>query len=187
MPLATESLTAYRCRGSSQGSLLPINMTATRRPEGSTAIQAIRSYRPSAQRLDCDVAALDEADFGEAPPKRGHVFRPFHRRHAVEDPDHRHRRLLGARRERPSRRRAAEQRDERAPFQLVELHFGPRARAGLQDIELAVVSQEVTKRFYNLLAVGEACACPRWVSTSIRANSCHAANGSEVLLQRPFY
>jgi hypothetical protein len=39
----------------------------------------------------------------------------------------------------------------------------------------------------NILAVGEACACPRWVSTSIRANSCHAANGSEVLLQRPFY
>jgi len=27
--------------------------------------------------------------------------------------------------------------------------------AGLQDIGLAVVSQEVTKRFYNLLAVGE--------------------------------
>ena len=25
------------------------------------------------------------------------------------------------------------------------------------------------------------------LSTSIRANSCHAANGSEVLLQRPFY
>ena len=63
----------------------------------------------------------------------------------------------------------------------------PPARAGLEDIELAAISQEVTKRFYNLLAVGEAGACPRWVSTSIRANSCHAANGSEVLLQRPFY
>jgi len=39
----------------------------------------------------------------------------------------------------------------------------PPARAGLQDIELAAISQEVTKRFYNLLAVGEAGACPRWV------------------------
>ena len=37
------------------------------------------------------------------------------RRRAVEEPDHRHRRLLRARRERPRDRRAAEQRDELAP------------------------------------------------------------------------
>jgi hypothetical protein len=43
-------------------------------------------------------------------------------------------RLLRARRERP-RRRAAEQRYELAPFQLIELHSGPLpARAELQDI-----------------------------------------------------
>ena len=74
--------------------------------------------------LDCDVPALDEADFGEAAPKCVHVFRPFHRRHAVEDPDHRHR-LLRARRERPRYRRAAEERDEMAAFQLIELHSVP--------------------------------------------------------------
>jgi hypothetical protein len=37
--------------------------------------------------------------------------------------------------------RAAEQRDELAPFQLIELHSIPPARAGLQDIELAAISQ----------------------------------------------
>jgi len=38
---------------------------------------------------------------------------------------------------------------------LIELHSIPPGRAGLQDIELARVSQEVAERFYNLLAVGE--------------------------------
>src|SRR5262249_52177190 len=49
--------------------------------------------------------------------------------------------LLCARRERPSRRRAAEQRDEVAPFQLIELHSVPAAKPGLQDIELGWISQ----------------------------------------------
>src|SRR5947208_9407330 len=49
----------------------------------------------------------------------------------------------------------AEQRDELAPFQLIELHSIPPARAGLQDIELAAISQRVSERLYNLLAIGE--------------------------------
>src|SRR5215472_8116645 len=48
--------------------------------------------------------------------------------------------LLSARRERPRDRRAAEQRDERAPLQLIELHW-VALPAGLQDIELAGISQ----------------------------------------------
>jgi hypothetical protein len=45
-------------------------------------------------------------------------------------------------------RAAAEQRDELASFQLIELHSVPgAARAGLQDIELARISQDVTERF----------------------------------------
>src|SRR5262245_21062487 len=49
--------------------------------------------------------------------------------------------LLRPRRERPRRRRAAEQRDEFATFQLIEWHSAPAARARLQDIELTIVSQ----------------------------------------------
>jgi len=40
----------------------------------------------------------------------------------VQKPDHRHHRLLRARRERPRRRRAAEQRDELTSFQSIEWH-----------------------------------------------------------------
>jgi Arm DNA-binding domain len=48
--------------------------------------------------------------------KRGILERGIIGRPAAKEPDHRHRRLLCARRERPSGRRAAEQRDELAPF-----------------------------------------------------------------------
>src|SRR5437016_6016703 len=65
----------------------------------------------------------------------------------LEKSHHRHRRLLPARRERPRDRRAAEQRDELASFQVIEFHSVPcAARAGLQDIELARISQEVSGR-----------------------------------------
>ena len=43
--------------------------------------------------------------------------------------------------EQPRGRRAAEQRDELAPFQLIELHPVPASEAGLQDIESARISQ----------------------------------------------
>src|SRR5262249_62022511 len=50
--------------------------------------------------------------------------------------------LLRAYRERPCRR-AAEQRDELAPFQRIELHSVPASQGGLQDIKLARRSQRV--------------------------------------------
>ena len=61
---------------------------------------------------------------GEMPRRR---CREPVRRLAVEKPDHRHRRLLRARRERPRRRRAAEQRDE-----LAALSFDHLVGAGEQ-------------------------------------------------------
>jgi len=46
----------------------------------------------------------------------------------VQKPDHRHCRLLRPRRNGPRSRRAAEQRDELAPFQLIELHSVPASQ-----------------------------------------------------------
>jgi len=65
----------------------------------------------------------------------------------MEKPDHRHRRLLRARLERPGGGSSADKRDEFPSLQLIKLHLVPAARAGLQDIELGRISQDVTERF----------------------------------------
>jgi hypothetical protein len=58
--------------------------------------------------------------------------------------------LLRAPCEWPNCRSAAEQRDELASFQLIELHSVPRAaRAELEDTELAQISQRVSRAFRN--------------------------------------
>jgi hypothetical protein len=54
--------------------------------------------------------------FANALPECGHKVCSASRRRSAEKSDHRHRRLLRARSERPRGRRAAEQRDELAPF-----------------------------------------------------------------------
>src|SRR5262249_24369274 len=63
---------------------------------------------------DLNVLAFDIARVPQSQPKCHLVRSRFARRPAAEEPDHRHRRLLRARRERPRGRRAAEQRDELA-------------------------------------------------------------------------
>jgi hypothetical protein len=57
--------------------------------------------------------ALDVADFAQALPEREHTVCERDSRCAAEEPDHRHRRLLRARRERP-RGGGANERDELA-------------------------------------------------------------------------
>jgi hypothetical protein len=52
--------------------------------------------------------------------------------------------LLRPRREGPSGRRAAEQRDELAPMWLIELHPPQRAVTAQQNIELPTVRQDGT-------------------------------------------
>src|SRR5262249_34857373 len=64
--------------------------------------------------LDRHVLAFDVADFLEAFTKRSSLARGAFRRSGADEPNHRHHRLLRARRERPRCRRAAEQRDELA-------------------------------------------------------------------------
>ena len=78
------------------------------------------TVRPA--KLEGDVAVRDVAPLGEAFLKRGHRARALVAR--MEEADHRHRRLLRARRERPCR--AAEQSDE-----LASLHIRPSSGAGI--------------------------------------------------------
>src|SRR5262249_45299100 len=66
--------------------------------------------------VDRDVAALDKAYAAKALAKPSLHLRGGRTRAAAQIPHHWHRGLLRARDERPSRRRAAEERDEVAPF-----------------------------------------------------------------------
>src|SRR5262249_27796453 len=64
--------------------------------------------------FDRNVLPFDVTGLGECFPERGHNVGPIGGGGGVDQSDHRHRRLLRTRRERP-RRRAAEGRDEVAP------------------------------------------------------------------------
>src|SRR5262245_48501611 len=65
--------------------------------------------------FDRHIAAVDITGFTQAATERGREIGPVILTERVQEPDHRHRRLLRARRERPRDRHAAEQRDELAP------------------------------------------------------------------------
>ena len=71
--------------------------------------------------FDRHVAAFDIAGFTQATAERIREVGPVISPQAGQEADHRHRRLLRARRERPRRRRTAEQRDELAPSSLDHL------------------------------------------------------------------
>ena len=95
---------------------------AARREHGHLSLHQISCHcrqsvvvplRPS--EFDLDVLALDQTRFTQAFPKRCHTIRVGLRRPGSEETDHRHRRLLRARGERPGGR-AAQKRDEVAPL-----------------------------------------------------------------------
>src|SRR5262245_40953062 len=65
--------------------------------------------------IDADIAMLDIASLAQAAPERRNEVRELAGRFQAEKPDHRHRRLLRARRRWPSRRTAAEKRDKFPP------------------------------------------------------------------------
>src|SRR5262249_41858648 len=69
--------------------------------------------------FDRDILPLDIAGFLKTFTEGGHKERVSSGRSAAEESDHRHRRLLRPRREWPCCRRAAEQRDELAPFHSI--------------------------------------------------------------------
>src|SRR5262249_14455319 len=68
------------------------------------------ALRPA--ECDCEIASLDKSGFAQSLTKGGDHARRLSRRSAAQKPDHRHRRLLRPRRERPARCRAAEEGDE---------------------------------------------------------------------------
>ena len=87
----------------------------------ATGRRPVRPPAPAADHIvlplmifDRNVPALDEASFPQALAKRGHEVRRHQRSTAAEEADHRHRRLLRARGERPRYRRAAKRRDKLA-------------------------------------------------------------------------
>src|SRR3981081_2099004 len=100
--------------------------------------------------FDRDVATLDIGSFVEPSPDSVELASFTVR--AAEQTNHRHRQLLRARSERPCNRRAADERDELAPFQLIELHSIPASQGRIVRYR---IGEEVTELFYNLLAVGE--------------------------------
>ncbi len=78
--------------------------------------------------LEGDGAAFDPAEFAQAVHQGGKPLAVGRARAWYEHADERlFRGLLRVRSERPRRRRAAEQRDEFSPFQLIELHSVPSA------------------------------------------------------------
>src|SRR5262249_859521 len=100
--------------------------------------QAIKSaFRPAI--FNRHVLALDVTGVCKAPPKRGYKRGPLGSGGGVNEPDHRHRRLLRARCERP-RRRAAEQRDELATLHSITSSARASSDGGMvRPIALAVV------------------------------------------------
>src|SRR6516164_8392357 len=92
----------------------------------------------------------------------------------AEEPNHRHVRLLRARRERPRRRRAAEQRDELAPFHLRGHSITSSARASSvggfsSRIALAVLRLTTSLNFVGICTGRSAGFSPRRMRSTYSA------------------
>src|SRR5215472_8944500 len=81
--------------------------------------------------LDRHILALDVAGFTKALPKCGQIACTISKRRTAEEPDHRWRSLLPARRERPRDRRAANERDELAPLHSITSSARSRIPVGI--------------------------------------------------------
>src|SRR5215831_7808730 len=94
--------------------------------------------------LDRHILALDVAGFTNALPECGQIARTIGRR-AAEEPDHRHRLLLGARRERPRDCRAAEQRDELAALHSITSSASASRLGGISTPNAFAVARLMTR------------------------------------------
>src|SRR5262249_10570393 len=118
------------------------------------------------------------------------------RRGAAEHTDHRHRRLLCLRRERPHRRRAADERDELAAFHCPTPPVLPTERiphsamagdycaAGVRSglCQLRVKSGKARKEqmLSALARKADIASLPRYVRSVPQADTCSAAKGSAI-------
>src|SRR5215831_6961959 len=98
--------------------------------------------------LDGHVLALDIPGFSEGVAKRGRIARGAFGRPRIYERDHRHRRLLRARRERPRRRRAAEQRGQEFSSSDVACHVTLRLGVihAIGALYHASIARSVTER-----------------------------------------
>jgi len=86
---------------SSQHGYAPVNQFRHQRGQSINLIKSLAIF-------DRDVSALDKTGFTKTAPERRHEMGRIFGRRGPHEPDHRHRRLLRAHRERPSHPRAAE-------------------------------------------------------------------------------
>src|SRR5262249_50103736 len=124
--------------------------------------------------------AFDMAGVLEALPKCSQTVRQPVRRSAVKESNHRHHWLLRARRDRPRSRRAAEQRDELAPFQLIELHSVPTSQgritgyrigedqSGGNETILQSVGRSLSSRWYCSILFPRKICLPPVSSTDVQ-------------------
>src|SRR5215831_4592789 len=96
---------------------------------GNLGIALAASLRPAI--LDLDGATLDPAKFAQPPDKSGGPLAHDRRRSRAQEPDGwQHSRLLRPRRERPRRRRAADECDELAPLHSITSSARPDRGSG---------------------------------------------------------
>src|SRR5262245_28995275 len=100
------------------------------------------------------VLALDVAGVAKPLSERAHEWCVGVRRSAVEEPDHRHRRLLRARHSRPRRRRAADQRDEFAPFHSITSSARTSTDAGTSRPRALAVLRLMTSSYFTGACTG---------------------------------
>src|SRR5262249_42895429 len=98
----------------------------------------------SPAKVDGNVLSLDDSGLLQPLPKRCDKWRGASSRRATEEPDHRHRRLLRARRERP-RGCAAEQRDEIAAFHSITSSARASSEGGTVSPSTCAVVRLITR------------------------------------------
>src|SRR5262249_2981060 len=104
--------------------------------------------------FDHHVLALDEARFAQASSKCLHQMRGVLRRPGAEITDHRHRRLLRARRERPRRDDATEQRDELAPPHSITSSASAISLSGIERPSALAVLRLITSSYFDACSTG---------------------------------